>query len=38
MTDLDDDPIEEILARSRDRAARLQAWFEHGATVLEARG
>jgi hypothetical protein len=28
MTDPDDDPIEEILARSRDRAERIQAWLE----------
>jgi hypothetical protein len=28
MTDPDDDPIEEILARSRDRAERFQAWLE----------
>ncbi len=29
MTDPDDDPIKEILARSRDRNARFEAWLDH---------
>ena len=29
MVDPDDEPVEEILARGRDRAARYGAWLEH---------
>jgi hypothetical protein len=29
MVDPDDDPIEEILARSRERAVCFQAWLDH---------